>query len=63
MLRAEKDTVRKQEEGVDHGTSDRILCPAEFQAEAAVGAGESAWQSGRVPAARSQEVRLISGEK
>ena len=61
MLRAEKDTARKQKEGVGHGTSHRILCPAEFQAEAAVGASGSARQSSRVPAARGQEVCLIRG--
>ena len=56
-----KDTVRKHEEGVGRGTSHRILCPAEFQAEATVGASGRARQSGRIPAAGSQEVGLIRG--
>jgi len=54
----------QQKEGMGHGTSHRILRPAEFQAEAAVGASGSARQSSRVPAAGSQKVCLIrSGSK
>ena len=39
MLRAARETVREQEKAVGHGTNDRILRSAEFQGEAAVGAG------------------------
>jgi hypothetical protein len=51
--------MRQEEEEVGYGTSDRIPCSAEFQAESAIRPGRSARQNHRVPAARSQEVCVI----